>query len=165
MSRCFLLPSRRLSLTANFFTGIAPIPSETPKCAATSSNSITRRGSGFSWMRNIEAMSEFSRCAATASLAASMNSSISRCAMLRGAVGEVDAGAAQAGLGVDGRARTHVVADVRDVDVERVVAVGQTIYPDGIVEIARGLPVDGHHRHVAEIAPPFEVGGRDRRRD
>src|SRR5258708_1694771 len=136
MSRCFLLPSRRLSLTANFFTGIAPIPSETPKCAATSSNSITRRGSGFSWMRNIAAMIDLHQGGEPQPVLVRDQGAEIRGQLIRqhghGAIGEVDAGAAQARLGIDGRAGTHVVADVRDVDVQRIVAVGQTIYPDGI---------------------------------
>ena len=73
-----------------------------------------------------------------------------------GAVGEVDAGAAQAGLGVDGRCRAHVVADVGDVDVQRVVAVGELVDPDGVVEVAGGLAVDGDDRHLAEVAAAFE---------
>ena len=65
-----------------------------------------------------------------------------------GAVGEVDAGAAQAGLVVDGRSRAHVVADVGDVHLERVVAVGQAVHPYGVVEIAGGFAVDRHDVHA-----------------
>src|ERR1035438_3603387 len=82
-----------------------------------------------------------------------------------GAVGEVDAGATQTGLDVDGRAGAHVVADVGDVHVEGVVSVGQAVHPHGVVEIARRLAIDGDHVHAAEIAAArklaFVDGGGD----
>ncbi len=78
-----------------------------------------------------------------------------------GAVREVDAGAAQARFEIDGRAGADVVADVGDVDVERVVAVGEPVHPDGVVEIARGLAVDGDDGQVAEVAAAGEFGGGD----
>ena len=79
--------------------------------------------------------------------------------------GKVDAGAAQPRFRVDGRAGAHVVADVGDVDVQRVVAVRQAVHPDGVVEIARGFAVDGDDGHVAEIAAAFELRRGDRGRD
>ena len=42
-----------------------------------------------------------------------------------------------------GAAGPHVVAHIGDVDVQRVVAVGQAVHPHGVVEIARGFAVDG----------------------
>ena len=60
-----------------------------------------------------------------------------------GAIREIDAGAAQQRFAVDRRSGPHVVADVGDMDVQRVVAVRQPVDPDGVIEIARGLAVDG----------------------
>ena len=77
------------------------------------------------------------------------------------AVRKVDAGAAQACFRVDGAARFHVVADVGDMHLERVVAVGQAIHPHGIVEISRGFAVDGDDVERAEIAAAFQVFGVD----
>ena len=77
-----------------------------------------------------------------------------------GAIGEIDAGAAQARFGIDGRAGPHVMADVGDVDVQREVAVGQAIDPDGIVEIARGFAIDGDDVHAAEIAAAGQFARR-----
>ncbi len=77
------------------------------------------------------------------------------------AVGKIDAGAAQAGLGIDGRARPHVVAHVGDVHLQGVVPVGQPVHPHGIVEIARRLAVDGHDIHIAEIAAALQLFRRD----
>src|ERR1039458_9831339 len=45
-SRRFLLPSRCLSVMPKRFTGMAPMPRDTPKWVAISSNSMTRFGSG-----------------------------------------------------------------------------------------------------------------------
>ncbi len=69
-----------------------------------------------------------------------------------GAVREVDAGAPQGGLSVDGAARPDVVADVGDVNVQRETPVLQLVHPHGVVEIAGGFAVDGDNRHGAEIA-------------
>ena len=77
-----------------------------------------------------------------------------------GAVGKVDAGAAQSGFQIDGRFRENVVADVGDVDLQRVVAVGEAIHQDGVVEIARGFAVDGDDRQVAEVAAAREYRPR-----
>ena len=82
-----------------------------------------------------------------------------------GAVREVDAGAAQARLADRWASRAHVVADVGDVDVQRVVAVGQPVHPDGVVEIARGFAVDGDDVAAAEIAAVGRFHRRDRVRN
>lgn len=74
-----------------------------------------------------------------------------------GAVREVDAGAAEAGFGVDGRAGEDVVADVGDVDLQGVVAVGEEIDEDGVVEVAGGFAIDGDDGEVAEILAAFCV--------
>src|SRR6185503_6210681 len=74
------------------------------------------------------------------------------------AIRKVDTGAAQARLDVDGCARTNVVADVRDVDVQGIVAVGELIHPDRVVEIASGFPIDGDDRHVAKVAAAAQFG-------
>ena len=57
-----------------------------------------------------------------------------------------------------GDAGAYVMADVGDVDVQRVVAVGEAVDPDGVVEIASGFAVDGDDGHLAEIAAAFEIG-------
>jgi hypothetical protein len=49
------------------------------------------------------------------------------------------------------------VADVGDVHVQRVVAVGQAVHPHGVVEIARGFAIDGDDVHAAEIAAAGEI--------
>ena len=81
-----------------------------------------------------------------------------------GAVREVDAGPAQTRLDINRRAGLQVVADVGDVDVQEVVAPGRFIDPDGVVEIARGLSVDRHHVHAAEIGAASGLVGADRGR-
>ncbi len=53
------------------------------------------------------------------------------------------------------------MAYIGDVDVQRIIPIGQTIYPDGVIEIARRLAIDGDDGHVAEIAPSFQLGGGD----
>ena len=60
--------------------------------------------------------------------------------------GKVDTGAAQRRLAIDGAAGPHVMADVRNMDVQRVIAVRQLVHPHGVVEIARGFAVDGDDR-------------------
>src|ERR1019366_2429999 len=75
-----------------------------------------------------------------------------------GAIREVNAGAAQLGFQIDGRSGTHIVADVGDVDVQGVVAVREATDPDGVVEIARRLAIDGDDRHVAEVAAANDLG-------
>src|SRR3954447_340282 len=78
-----------------------------------------------------------------------------------GAIGEVDAGTAQQGVLVNGRSGLNVVADVRNMDLQREMAIGPLFDPDGIVEIARGLAVDGDNIQMAEVAAPTELGWID----
>src|SRR5213596_2909510 len=54
-------------------------------------------------------------------------------------VREIDAGAAQPRLHIDRGCGLDVVAYVGDVDMQRVIAVGEAVHPDGVVEIARGF--------------------------
>ncbi len=70
-----------------------------------------------------------------------------------GAVGKIDAGAAQSRLLIEGRAGRDVVGDVGDVDLKFVVAVSSMPDGDGVVEVARGLAVDSDDREIAEVAP------------
>ena len=67
------------------------------------------------------------------------------------AVGQVDAAAALARLDVDRRALAHVVRDVGDRDPQARAAVGQPLDRDRVVEVARGLGVDGQERHLAQV--------------
>ena len=46
------------------------------------------------------------------------------------------------------------MADIRDVHLEREVAVGQPLHPDGVIEIASRLAVNRDNRESTEIAPP-----------
>src|SRR5260370_20754476 len=82
-----------------------------------------------------------------------------------GAIGKIDAGAAQTGFDVDRRARTNVVAHVGDMDVQGEIAAGQLVDPDGVVEIARCFAVDRDHFPAPKIAPAFELWRRDDERD
>jgi hypothetical protein len=59
-----------------------------------------------------------------------------------GAIGEIDAGAAQPRLLIEKRLGRDVVGHVRYVDLEFVVAVFGLPYGDGVVEVARGFAVD-----------------------
>ena len=45
----------------------------------------------------------------------------------------------------------YVVADIGDVDLERVIAVGQAIHPDGVVKVAGGFTVDGYDIESAVV--------------
>ena len=47
------------------------------------------------------------------------------------------------------------MADVGDVDLEGVVAVGEPVHPNGVIEIARGFAIDGDDVEVAEILAAF----------
>ena len=61
-----------------------------------------------------------------------------------------------------GGAGADVVADVGDVDVQGVVAVGEVVHPDGVVEVAGGFAVDGDDVEGAEVAAGGDfVGGDD----
>ncbi len=69
-----------------------------------------------------------------------------------GAVGEVDAGAAQAGFEIEIGAGANVFGDVGDVDLQLVAAVGALGDEDGVVEVFGGFAVDGDDGQAAEIA-------------
>src|SRR6202158_6324485 len=71
-----------------------------------------------------------------------------------GAIGEVNGGAAETSLPVESALRSNVVRHIGDVDLQMPAAIRATFDIDGIVEIARGLSIDGHDRQVAEIVAP-----------
>src|SRR5215472_16162329 len=70
-----------------------------------------------------------------------------------GAVRKIDAGAAHSGFTIDRRARAYIVAHVGDVNLQRKVAVGESLHPDGVIKVTRRLTVDRNDVEVAEIAP------------
>ena len=74
-------------------------------------------------------------------------------------LGEVDRGAAQIGLLVEGRAFPHVVRHVGDMHGEAPVPVGKAIEADGIVVVAGRLGVHGDRRPAAKVGPPPDVLG------
>ena len=74
-----------------------------------------------------------------------------------GAVGEVDAGATEAGFEIERGAGADVVADVGDVDLEFEVAVGEGLDEDGVVEVAGGFAVDGDDGEVAEVSAGLRI--------
>jgi hypothetical protein len=74
-----------------------------------------------------------------------------------GAIGEIDAGAAQPRLLIEDRVGRDVVGDVGDVYLEFVVATVNLTDSDGIVEVAGGLSVDGDDWEIAEITPSLEL--------
>jgi hypothetical protein len=79
-----------------------------------------------------------------------------------GAVGEIDAGAAQAGFLIERRIGRHVLGHVGDVDLEFVVAVFELADVDGVVEIAGGFSVDGDDGKIAVVAAVAQcVGGNN----
>src|SRR6185312_6031365 len=55
-----------------------------------------------------------------------------------------------------GRARTYVMADVGDVDLQRPMPVSQRLNPHGVVEITRRFAVDGHDIQFAKVAAAGE---------
>ena len=69
-----------------------------------------------------------------------------------GAVGEIDAGAAQARFLIERGIRRHILSHVGDVDLQLEVTVGEITHGDGVVEIARGFSVDGDDGKGAEVA-------------
>jgi len=69
-----------------------------------------------------------------------------------GAVGEGDAGAAEAGFEIEVGAGADVFGDVGDVDLEFVAAIGALGDEDGVVEVFGGFAVDGNDGEVAEVA-------------
>ena len=72
-----------------------------------------------------------------------------------GAVGEIDAGAAQARFEIEIRSCAHILGDIGDMDLEFETAVGAVSDEDRIVEVARGFAVDGDDGKAAEVAPPI----------
>src|SRR6202165_251041 len=68
-----------------------------------------------------------------------------------GAIGEVNGGSAETSLPVESALRSNVVRYIGDVDLQVPAAIGAMLYVDGVVEIARGLSIDGDDRQVAEI--------------
>ncbi len=74
-----------------------------------------------------------------------------------GAVRKIHAGSAQEGLFVDRRTGLDVMADVGDVNVQRVVAINEPVNPNRIVEIARGLTIDGDDVEMPEILAPRQL--------
>ena len=69
-----------------------------------------------------------------------------------GAVGEVDAGASQAGFLVERGLGRYVLCDIRDVDLQFVVSVFEFAHMHGVVEIAGGFSVDRDDREIAVVA-------------
>ena len=68
-----------------------------------------------------------------------------------GAIGEVHGRAAEPSLPVQSAGRLNIVRYIGDVHFEVPAAVGAMFDEDGVVEIARGLSIDGDDRQVAEI--------------
>ena len=78
-----------------------------------------------------------------------------------GAVDKVDAGAALAGLLVDGSAGLDVPADVGDVHADLVVAIGQGLEGERVVKVLGVGRVDGEGKGVAEVGAALELGLAD----
>ena len=76
-----------------------------------------------------------------------------------GAVGEIDAGAAQTGFLIERRVGGHVLGYVGDVDLQFVVAVFELADVDGVVEIAGGFSVDGDDGKIAVVAAVTQCFG------
>ena len=69
-----------------------------------------------------------------------------------GAIGEVDAGSAQARFEIEIGAGAHVLGHVGDVDLQLVAAVGALGHQHRVVEVAGRFAVDGDDGQAAEIA-------------
>ena len=69
------------------------------------------------------------------------------------AIGEVNGGSAETSLPVESALRSNIVRYIGDVDLQMPAAIRATFDVDGVVEIARGLSIDGHDRQVPEIFP------------
>ncbi len=82
-----------------------------------------------------------------------------------GAIGEIDAGAAQAGFVVERGAWRDIVGDVGNVHLKLEVTVVEEADGDGVVEVARGFAVDGHDGELAEVATGAGLGGGNGRLD
>ncbi len=78
-----------------------------------------------------------------------------------GAVGEVDAGAAEAGFLIERAVGRDVLGDVGDVDLEFEIVVGEDADEDGVVEVAGGFSVDGDDGERAEVAAVAEFVAGD----
>ena len=78
-----------------------------------------------------------------------------------GAVGKVNAGAAQAGFLIECRARRDILGHVGDVDLQLKIAVFRFANCDRVVEVARRFAVDGDDRQIAEILAMVEFPGRN----
>ncbi len=76
------------------------------------------------------------------------------------AIGKIDAGAAQESLFIDRAARLHIVADIGNVHLQRIIAVRQPIHPDRVVEIARRFAVDGYDIQRPIILRPASSSSR-----
>ena len=82
-----------------------------------------------------------------------------------GAIGKIDAGAAQAGFLIERGAGRDVLGDVGDVNLQFEVVVRQHADENGVVEVARSFAVDGDDGKVAEVAAALRVRRRESRRD
>ncbi len=78
------------------------------------------------------------------------------------ALGEIHRGAALVSFAVERAALAHVVRDIGDVYAEPVMAVGQLLDRDRIVEIASVLAVDGDGHQRAEVGAAADVALGDR---
>ena len=78
-----------------------------------------------------------------------------------GAIGKIDAGAAQARLLIERRIRRNVVGHVGDVHLQLKVSILQMLHDHGVVEIARGLSIDGDNGQGAEVAPLLHFRTRE----
>jgi len=78
-----------------------------------------------------------------------------------GAVGEVDAGTAQAGFLIERGVGCDVLGDIGDVDLQFEIVVGQLADQDCVVEVAGGFTVDGDDGESAEVAAAVEFAGGD----
>ena len=70
-----------------------------------------------------------------------------------GAIGEIDAGAADAGFKVEGGAGADVLGHIGDVNLKLITTMGALADEHGVVEVARGLAVDGDDGQRAEVGP------------
>ena len=81
-----------------------------------------------------------------------------------GAIGKVDAVAAQTGFQIEGGVGLDVFGHVGDVDLELVAAVGAIGDENGVIEVAGGFAVDGDDGQAAEIGAAGDYHlGRDAR--
>ena len=74
-----------------------------------------------------------------------------------GAIREINTGSSQHCFTVDRGAGTNVVTDVRNMNLERVVAALEPIHPDGVVKIASVAAVDRDQRQMAQISSPVRA--------